>query len=65
MEVGDDHTHPLLFLYDCESTGLSIYKEHIIEIAAEVVDPPVSYSNTTFESLVKTAHSIPQAGITE
>ena len=49
---------PLLFLYDCESTGLSIYKEHIIEIAAEVVNPPVSYSRTTFESLVKTARSI-------
>lgn len=65
MEVSnDDSTKPLLLLYDCESTGLSIYNEHIIEIAAEVVDPPASYSNTTFTSLVKTARSIPSPGTT-
>ena len=63
MEVSsDDNTRPLLFLYDCETTGLSIYNEHIIEIATVVVDSPVSYSNTTFESLVKTARSISPSG---
>ncbi len=65
IEVSNDgSTHPLLLLYDCESTGLSIYNEHIIEIAAEVVGPPALYINTTFTSLVKTARSIPSSGTT-
>ncbi|XP_065882612.1 uncharacterized protein [Dysidea avara] len=30
---------PLLFFYDCESTGGNVHDDHIIEIAAEVVGP--------------------------
>lgn len=61
-EVSSDDAHPLYFLYDCESTGLSIYSDHIIEIAAEVVNSPVTSSNTTFASLVKTSRRIPTPG---
>lgn len=53
-----DDVKPLLFLYDCETTGLSIYNDHIIEIAAELVDCPVAFS-----SLVKTSRRIPAPGI--
>ena len=45
--VDDDHCEdtsgdgsdngPLLFFYDCETTGFSIFLEHITEIAAKVV----------------------------
>lgn len=62
-EDSSDDAQPLLFLYDCETTGLSIYNDHIIEIAAEVVDCPVPHSNTTFTSLVKTSRRIPLPGI--
>ena len=58
-EASSDDAKPLFFLYDCESTGLSIYTDHIIEIAAEVIDSPLSSSNTTFSSLVKTSRRIP------
>ena len=51
---------PLLFLYDSETTGLKTYDDHIIEIAAEVVDSPV---NGTFSSLVKTSRQIPAHGM--
>ena len=63
MEVSSDHALPLLFLYDCETTGLSIYNDHIIEIAAEVVDCPVMCSNGTFFSLIKTSRQIPAQGM--
>ncbi|KAF3980752.1 MAG: hypothetical protein HFP76_00470 [Methylococcales symbiont of Iophon sp. n. MRB-2018] len=56
------NAHPLLVLFDCETTGLSIYHDHIIEIAAEVLECPVSYSNATFSSLVKTSRRIPKPG---
>ena len=53
----------LLFLYDCETTGLSVYSDHIIEIAAELINSPVaSCTNTTFSSLVKTSRRIPTPG---
>ena len=62
MEDSSDDAKPLLFLYDCESTGFSIYNDHIIEIAAEVVNSPVACSNGTFSSLVKTSRRIPVPG---
>ena len=34
--------HPLLFFFDCETTGLSIYNDHITEIAAKVIAVPHS-----------------------
>ena len=54
-----DDLHPLMFFYDCETTGLSIYNDHIIELAAEIAGctmPP-------FTSLVKTSRRIPPKGI--
>ena len=53
-KCGVDDTRPLLILYDCETTGLSIYSEHITDIAAKVFDPPTELSTPTFSSLVWT-----------
>ena len=52
-----DGTRPLLILYDCATTGLSIYYEHITEIAAKVIDPPVELGAPTFTSLVWTGRT--------
>lgn len=62
-EDSSDDAKPLLFLYDCETTGFSIYSDHIIEIAAMVVNCPVTCANDTFSSLVKTSRRIPAPGI--
>ena len=62
-EGSSDEAKPLLFLYDCETTGFSVYNEQIIEIAAEIVDCPVPYASSNFSSLVKTSRRIPVAGI--
>lgn len=59
-----DDSSLLLFIYDCETTGLGIYTEHITEIAAKVVGIPVSQvSQPTFSSLVKTSRNISKKGI--
>ena len=58
-----DGAQPLLVLYDCETTGFSIYNDHIIEIAAEIVDCPLPYNNISFSSLVKTSRQIKAEGI--
>lgn len=58
-----DDAHPLLFLYDCETSGLSIYNEHIVEIAAMVVGVPLSsVSSPKYSSLIHTPRNIPKAG---
>jgi len=44
----------LLVLFDCESTGLNIYHDHILEIAAKVVN--VAVSQPIYSSLVRTSH---------
>ena len=62
-EENSDDLHPLLFFYDCETTGFSIYNDHITDIAARVVASPVPLSCPTFSSLVKTARRIPPAGL--
>lgn len=59
----DEIGKPLLIMYDCETTGFSIYKEHILEIAAEVLQCPVAYNSTTFSSLIKTSRRIEAKGI--
>lgn len=50
----------LLFLFDCESTGLDIYRDHILEIAAKVVN--VSVSQPSYTSLVHTSRKISAEG---
>ena len=58
-----DNAHPLLLFYDCETTGFSVYTEHIMEIAAKVVGVPLSsFSQPTFLSLVKTSGNISKKG---
>ena len=61
-KCGVDDTRPLLILYDCETTGLSIYSEHITDIAAKVFDPPTELSTPTFSSLVRTGRNISAIG---
>ena len=57
-----NNAEPLLFVYDCETTRLSIYDDHITDIAAMVVASPMPLSAPTFSSLMKTSKCIPAAG---
>ena len=57
-----DDSNPLLIFYDCEISGFSIC-EHITEIAAKVVRVPLSFSQPTFSSLVKTSRNISKKGM--
>ena len=61
LETSDD-AHPLLFFYDCETTGFSMYNDNITDIAAKVVACPVSLQTPIFSSLVRTSRRIPSAG---
>ncbi len=61
-EVSSD-AEPLLFLYDCETIGLSIYNDHITDIAAKVIASPVPLSDGSFSSLVKTSKHISAPGM--
>ena len=40
-----NNAEPLPFVYDCETTGLSVYDDHITDIAAMVVASPMSLSS--------------------
>ena len=40
---GDDSC-PILILFDYETTGLSIYADHITDVGAKVLNPPVPLS---------------------
>ena len=60
-----DSPFPLYFLYDCEGTGGSIYKDHIVEIAAVLQPlPGIVETNipTTFQSLINTSKRIAAPG---
>ena len=39
-QVSQSNMLPLLFFFDCESTGGSMYEDHIIEVGAKVVAAP-------------------------
>ena len=62
QEDSSDDAEPLLILYDCETTGLSIYNDHIVEIAAEVIH---STDSRNFTRLVKTSRRIQANGTTQ
>ena len=51
---------PLLFFFDCESTGGSMYNDHIIEVSVKVVAVPDSVSITPHQygSLIHTSRTI-------
>lgn len=60
-----DHPSPLYFLYDCEGTGGSVYKDHIVEIAAVLQPLPHNVKTTQptkFQSLVNTSKRIAAPG---
>ena len=54
----------LLCFYDCETTGLSIYDDHITEIAAKPIGISGLFTNMpSFSSLVHTSRNIPRQGL--
>ena len=59
---------PLLFFFDCESTGGSMYNDHIIEVGAKVVAVPgsVSINKHQYGSLIHASQNSAQdkCGIT-
>ena len=57
-----DDSRPLLVLFDCETTGLSIYSDHITDIGAKVLNPPVPVHVPTFSTLVRTRRTISSTG---
>jgi len=61
QEDSSDLAHPLISFFDCEATGLSIYDDHITEIAAKVVGVPLSsVSAPSFSDLVHTPRKVNQ-----
>ena len=62
-EDSGDNTHPLYFFFDCETTGLSIYNDHMTELAAKTIGVPnSSVSQPTFSSLIHTSRNISKPG---
>ena len=61
-----DDSRPLLVLFDCKTTRLSIYSDHIMDIGSKVLNPPVPVHAPTFSTLrepflplvTKTQHAI-------
>ncbi len=47
--IGD--SRPLLVLFDCKTTGLSIYVDHITDIAAKVMNPPITLNDLRSQAL--------------
>ena len=63
QEDSSENARPLLFFYDCEATGLSVYNDCITEIAAKVTGVPLSsVSNPSFSNLIHTPQNIPEIG---
>ena len=54
---------PLLFMYDCETTGGSHLRDHIMEVGSVVLVPDgVSITTTEFSSLCHTSQHIARQG---
>ena len=63
IEDSSDNANHLLFFFDYETTGFSIYDDHLTEVAAKVFGVPhTSLTMPTFESLVHTPRNIPKRG---
>ena len=59
-----ENGHPLLFIYDCETTGGNHLQDHIMEIGSLVLIPNgVSISTVEFTSLCQTSRQIAHRGI--
>jgi len=61
-ECDFESSHPLLILFDCETTGFSVYSDHITDIAAKVIASPVPLQQPTFSTLVRTSKHISTVG---
>ena len=53
--TGDD-AHPLLFLYDCETSGLSIYNEHIQIVELEYPPSKLKFYKDGFRERFSLSH---------
>uniref|UniRef100_A0A1X7TME0 Exonuclease domain-containing protein n=1 Tax=Amphimedon queenslandica TaxID=400682 RepID=A0A1X7TME0_AMPQE len=63
-ENRSNDAHPLSIFYDCETTGFSVYNEHITVIAAKVVGVPLSlFSQPILSSLMKTSRNISKKSV--
>ena len=63
QESSSENARPLLFFYDSEATGYSVYNDCITEIAAKVTGVPLSsISNPSFSNLIHTSRNIPERG---
>ena len=63
VDVTPSDGKPLLFFYDCETTGGSYHRDHITEVAAVVEVPDGVHINTTeYSSLCHTSRHIPRKG---
>ena len=62
-DLTPDNSNPLLFFYDCETTGGSHHQDHIMEIASEVLLPDdVTITKSEFTSLCHTSRHIVRKG---
>ena len=50
ISKGAGDSQPLLAFFDCETTGFSIYNDHITDLGVKVVASPVPLSEPTFSS---------------
>ena len=63
VDVTPSDSEPLLFFYDCETTGGNYNCDHIIEVATTVVVPDgLRITSTQFSSLCHTSRHIAQKG---
>ena len=63
VDVTPSDGKPLLFFYDCETTGGTYHRDHITEVAAIVAVPDgVHFTNTEYSSLCHTSRHIARKG---
>ena len=63
VDVTPNDGNPVLFFYDCETTGGSYHRDHITEVAAIMIVPDgVDITNTQFSSLCHTSRHIARKG---